>query len=84
MLHLNFQSVNAGLAFEFSMEVSCVSLLNFFFSGIQLYVILSPLLCFISFLYLNLYVLGDDVYELYKLGIFPSNQTSMCLHPHRN
>ena len=33
-----------------------VKLLNFFFSSIQLYVLLSPHLCFISFLY----VLGDD------------------------
>ena len=29
-------------------------------SGMQLYVLLSPYLCFISFLYLDLYVLGDD------------------------
>ena len=33
-----------------------VDLLDFFYSGIQL----SPYLCFISFLYLDLYVLGDD------------------------
>ena len=31
-----------------------------FCSSIQLYVQLSPYLCFISFLYLDLYVLGDD------------------------
>ena len=37
-----------------------VKLLCFFYSGIQLYVLLSPYLCFISFLYLDLYVLGDD------------------------
>ena len=35
-------------------------LLDFFCSGIQFYLLLSPYLCFISFLYLNLYVLGDD------------------------
>ena len=35
-------------------------LLDFFCSGIQLYLPLSPYLCFISFLYLDLYVLGDD------------------------
>ena len=27
---------------------------------VQFYLLLSPYLCFISFLYLNLYVLGDD------------------------
>ena len=29
-------------------------------SGVQFYLLLSPYLCFISFLYLDLYVLGDD------------------------
>ena len=37
-----------------------VYLLDFFCSSIQLYLLLSPYLCFISFLYLDLYVLGDD------------------------
>ena len=37
-----------------------VKLLDFFCSNIQLYVLLSPYLCFISFLNLDLYVLGDD------------------------
>ena len=36
------------------------SLLDFFCSGIQFYLLLSPYLCFISLLYLDLYVLGDD------------------------
>ena len=36
-----------------------VYLLDFFCSGIQFYLLLSPYLCFISFLYLDLYVLGD-------------------------
>ena len=35
-------------------------LLDFFCSGIQFYLLSSPYLCFISFLYLNLNVLGDD------------------------
>ena len=35
--------------------------LDFFCSGIQFYLLLSPYLCFISFLHLDLYVLGDDV-----------------------
>ena len=39
-----------------------VNLLDFFRSGIKFYVLLSPYLCFISFLYLDLYVLGDDAW----------------------
>ena len=37
-----------------------VYLLDFFCSDIQFYLLLSPNLCYISLLYLNLYVLGDD------------------------
>ena len=37
-----------------------VYLLDFFCSGIQFYLLSSPYLCFISLLYLYLYVLGDD------------------------
>ena len=37
-----------------------VYLLDFFYSSIQFYLLLSPYLCVISFLYLDLYVLGDD------------------------
>ena len=37
-----------------------VYLLDFFCTGIQFYLLLSPYLCFISLLYLDLYVLGDD------------------------
>ena len=37
-----------------------VYLLDFSCSGIQFYLLLSPYLCFISLLYLDLYVLGDD------------------------
>ena len=39
-----------------------VYLLDFFCSCIQFNVLLSPYLCFISFLYLDLYVLGDDAW----------------------
>ena len=39
---------------------SGVYLLDFFCSGIQFYLLLSPYLCFTSLLYLDLYVLGDD------------------------
>ena len=34
--------------------------LDFFCSGIQFYLLSSPYLCIISFLYIDLYVLGDD------------------------
>ena len=58
-----------------------VYLLDFFCYGIQFYLLLSPNLCFISFLYLDLYVLGDCID---KLGVFHGNQISMCLDPHLN
>ena len=38
---------------------SGVYLLDFFCSGIQFYLLLSPYLCFIYLLYLDLYDLGD-------------------------
>ena len=38
-----------------------VYLLDFFCSDIQFYLLLSPNLCFISLLYLYIYVLGDGV-----------------------
>ena len=37
-----------------------VNLLDFFCSGIQFHLLLSPHPCFIPLLYLDLYVLGDD------------------------
>ena len=37
-----------------------VYLLDFFGYCIQFYLLLSPYLCFISLLYLDLYVLGDN------------------------
>ena len=37
-----------------------VYLLDFYCFGIQFYLLLSPYLCFISFLYLDKYVLGED------------------------
>ena len=39
---------------------SRVYLVDLFCSGIQFYLLLSPCLCFISLLYLDLYVFGDD------------------------
>ena len=35
-------------------------MLDFYCSGIQFDLLMSPYLCFISFLYLDLYILGDD------------------------
>ena len=43
-----------------AVRLTRVKLFDFFCYGIQLYVLLSPYLCFITFLYLDLYVLGDD------------------------
>ena len=45
-----------------------VYLLDFICSGIQFCLLLGPYLCFISFLYLDLYVLGDDA--LISKGFF--------------
>ena len=42
-------------------EPTRVYLLDFFCSGIQFYLLLSPNICFTSLLYLDLYVLGDNV-----------------------
>ena len=41
-------------------EPTDTHLLDFLYSGIQLYILLGPYLCFISFLYLDLYLLGYD------------------------
>ena len=43
-------------------QVSWVYQFDFFCSGIQFYVLLSHYLCFISFLYLEFYVLRDDAW----------------------
>ena len=42
------------------LRLTGVYLLDFFCSSIQFYLLLSPYPCFISLLYLDLYVLGDD------------------------
>ena len=49
-----------GLMLWLFVRPTMVYLLDFFCYGIQLYLLLSPYLCFISFLYLDLYVLGVD------------------------
>ena len=41
-----------------------VYLLDFFCSGVRFCLLLSPYLCFISFFYLVLYVLGDDALKI--------------------
>ena len=48
-----------GLMLWLFVGPTVVQLLDFFCSGIQFYLLLSPYLCVISFLYLDLYVLGD-------------------------
>ena len=62
-----------------------VYLFDFFYSGMQLYALLSPYLCFISFLNLDLYLLGDDTLRciIDKIGILHANQTSICLNTHQ-
>ena len=57
-----------------------VNLLDFFCSGIQFYLLLSPYLCFISFLYLDYYVLDD---ALRGKGSFMQTKY-LCLDPHLN
>ena len=47
-------------------------LLEIFCSGIQFYLLLSPNLCFISFSYLDLYVLGDDALKVRGLSCKPN------------
>ena len=49
-----------GLMLWLFVGPSGVYLLDFFCSGIQFYLLLSPYLCLISLLYFDLYVLGDD------------------------
>ena len=49
-----------GLMLWLFVGPSGVYLLDFFCSSIQFYLLLSPYLYFISLLYLDLFVLGDD------------------------
>ena len=61
-----------------------VYLLDFFLSGIQFYSLLSTYHCLISFLYLDIYVLGDNALISYILGLLHANQISMYYDPHLN
>ena len=54
-----------------------VNLLDFSCSGIQFYLLLSPYLCFISFLSPDLYVLGDDA--LISYGSFMQSNSYVTL-----
>ena len=56
-----------------------VYVLDFFCSGIQLYLLFSLYLCFIAFLYLDLYVLGDDA--LISYGSFMQHK-HLCVFIH--
>ena len=47
-------SIGSTMSYFFTNKV------DFFYSGIQFYSLLTPYLCFISLLYLDLCVLGDD------------------------
>ena len=53
-----------------------VYLLDFICSGIQFYLLQSPYLCFISFLYLDLYLLRDGVMISY--GFFIQTKLLQC------
>ena len=55
-----------------------VCLLDFFCSGVQFYLLLSPCLCFISLLCLDLYVLGDDALIGWGLSCGPG----ICVFVH--
>ena len=56
-----------------------VYLLDYFCSGIQFYLLLSPYLCFISLLYLVLYVVGDDAL-ISKGSFMQTKQLCVLIH----
>ena len=56
-----------------------VCLLDFFCSGVQFDLLLSPCPCFISLLYLDLCVFGG--WCIGGLGVFHADQVSVCLGP---
>ena len=56
-----------------------VYLSDFFCSGIQFYLLLNPYLCFISLLYLDLYILRDDA--LISKGSFMQTK-NLCVLIH--
>ena len=65
---------------------TCFYLLDFFDSGIQFYVLFSPYLCFISFLYLDLYVNGNAIFQRERMTLIHilwllsnNNQSLLCM-----
>ena len=62
-------TLRRGLMLWLFVGPSGVYLLDFFCSGIQFNLLLSPYPCFISLLYLDLYVLGDDALISYLIHI---------------
>ena len=50
-------SIGSTMSYFFTNKV------DFFYSGIQFYSLLTPYLCFISLLYLDSCVLGDDAFS---------------------
>ena len=61
-VYLNCIFDGRGLMLWLFVGPNGVYLLDFFCSGIQFNLLLSPFPCFISLLYLDLYVLGDDAF----------------------
>ena len=59
-----------------------IYLLDFFSSGIQLYVLLNTRIVALSPFHILIYMFWEICME--KLGVFRANQTSMCLDPHLN
>ena len=60
-----------------------VYLFDFCGTGIQFYLLLSLYLCFISFLYLDVDVLGDDAF-ISKGSFIQTKYIYMCLDPYLN
>ena len=60
LYRISYRFQKSGLMLWLFVGPTGVYLLDFFCSGIQFNLLLSPYPCFISLLYLDLYVLGDD------------------------
>ena len=60
----------------FVVEPTRVYLLDFFYSGVHLYILLSALLCFISFLYLDFYYIPITDTTLELSVFWPSDTES--------
>ena len=52
---------------------------GFLLCGIQMYVLLSPYLCCISFLYLDLYVLGNDA-SISEVSLMRTKHLFVLIH----